>query len=198
MAIGTTRVYVNVPAPLTMERYLEGLKAGRSFVTTGPMLRFRVADRGPGEVVQSASSGEVPWELDLASAVSFEQVEIVVNGEVVWKGNGLKEPGSATYRGSVRAPAGGWIAARVHGGTTAWPGMDSYPFAHTAPIWLNSVGSREPDAARRAARDLLNWMDVADKRLADGYTGADIPVLKKRFADTRKKLEEVLGQKESR
>ncbi len=47
MAVGTTRVYVKVPGQLTMERYLDGLKAGRSFVTNGPLLQFRVSDMNP-------------------------------------------------------------------------------------------------------------------------------------------------------
>jgi TolB protein len=187
MAIGTTRVYVNVPAPLTMERYLEGLKAGRSFVTTGPMLRFRVADREPGETVQSAA-GELPWELDVVTAAAFEQLEILVNGEVVWKGSGLKEPGSATHRGSIRAPSGGWIAARVHGGTTAWPGMDSYPFAHTAPVWIEQAGSTEPGAAARAAKDLLSALDVAEGRIKQSYQGTDTPELLGRIKRAREKL----------
>jgi TolB protein len=187
MAIGTTRVYVNLPAPPTMERYLDGLKAGRSFVTTGPMLRVRVADRGPGEAVQSAP-GELAWELDVASAVPFQQVEIVVNGEVVWKGNGMKEPGSATYRGSVRAPAGGWIAARAHGGPTAWPGMDSYPFAHTAPVWVGEAGSTDPAAAARAAKDLLAALDVAERRIKQSYEGTPTPELLGRIVKARERL----------
>jgi TolB protein len=188
MAIGTTRVYVNVPAPLTMERYLEGLKAGRSFVTTGPLLRFRVEDGGPGEAVQSAPDRELAWELDVATAVPFEQVEVLVNGVVIWKGSGLKEPGSATHRGTLRAPAGGWIAARVHGGIPAWPGMDSYPFAHTAPVWIRDVGSMDPAAAARAAKDLLAALDVAEGRIKQSYEGTETPVLLGRLAKARQKL----------
>jgi TolB protein len=188
MAIGTTRVYVNVPAPLTMERYLEGLKAGRSFVTTGPLLRFTVADRSPGDAVQSAAGNELPWALEVATAVPFEQVEIVLNGEVIWKGEGPKKPGSATYRGSVRAPSGGWIAARVHGGTSVWPAMDSYPFAHTAPVWIGQAGSTEPAAAARAAKDLLAALDVAEDRIKRSYEGTETPELLGRIARAREKL----------
>jgi TolB protein len=188
MAIGTTRVYVNVAPPMTMERYLDGLKAGRSFVTSGPLLHFRIADRGPGDVVQTAAGGDLPWELHVATAVPFERVEILVNGEVIWKDDGLKEPGSATYRGSVRAPSGGWVAARVHGGATAWPAMDSYPFAHTAPIWIGEAGSTEPGAAARAAKDLLAALDVAEERIRRSYEGAEPTQLLGRIAKARQNL----------
>ena len=67
--------------------------------------------------------------------------------------------------------------------------MDSYPFAHTAPLWIGRVGSIEPEAARASARDLLAWLEVADKRLDEGYEGSPIPNLKERFAEARRKLE---------
>ena len=47
MAVGTTRVYVRVPGQLTMERYLERLKAGRSFVSNGPCSSSGSLTRSP-------------------------------------------------------------------------------------------------------------------------------------------------------
>ena len=188
MAIGTTRVYVRVPGQLTMERYLEGLKAGRSFVTNGPLLQFRVADHEPGDVL-TTSGGEVPWELNLGTAVPFDRIEILVNGEVVWSGGGLQQPGSRTIAGTVKVPDGGWIAARVHGGTTEWPSMDSYPFAHTAPLWIGSLGSTDPGASSRAARDLLAALEAAEARVRRSYEGTDTPVLLGRLAQARQKLQ---------
>jgi TolB protein len=188
MAIGTTRVYVKVPGELTMERYLAGLKSGRSFVTNGPLLQFSVNGAEPGDVVKP-STGSTSWELQVASSLAFERVEILVNGEVLWTGAGLTQPGTQTYRGTLTAPAGGWIAARVHGGVTAWPAMDSYAFAHTAPVWFASVGSTDPAAARRAAGDLLMALEVAEGRVKKAYGDASAPVLLGRIAAARQRLE---------
>jgi TolB protein len=192
MAIGTTRVYVQVPGTLTpgsltMGAYLEGLRAGRSFVTNGPLLRFTVADAGPGGIVKAG--GQVAFELDAASALPFERAEILVNGEVAWTGDGLAKPGNMTHRGMLSVPAGGWIAARVHGGEMRWPGMDSYSFAHTAPIWIGARGSTDPAAAARAARDLLAALDVAEQRVRQSYGDTPTPVLLGRLAEARRKLE---------
>ena len=188
MAVGTTRVYVRVPGQLTMAGYLDGLKAGRSFVTNGPLLRFRVADHDPGDPLEASSGAEVAWDLSVGSVLPFEKVEILVNGDVVWTGAGLKEAGSQTYRGTVKAPAGGWIAARVHGGTTEWPAMDSYPFAHTAALWFGAPGSTDPDAAARAASELLAALDVAEERIRRSYAGTETPALLGRIAQAREKL----------
>ena len=188
MAIGTTRVYVNVPRTLTLEGYLDGLKAGRSFVTNGPLLQFRAAGGEPGDVLTASPGADVSWELRIGAAVPYERVEILVNADVVWSGDGLAEAGSQTVRGTIQAPEGGWVAARVHGGTTAWPSMDSYPFAHTAPLWFGSIGSTDPSAASRAAVDLLAVLDVAEQRITRAYAGTETPVLLGRIADARKKL----------
>jgi TolB protein len=187
MAIGTTRVYVRVPEPLTMDRYLAGLKAGRSFVTTGPLLQFTAGGREPGDVVPPAA-GPTAWQLQVASAVPFERVEVLVNGQVVWTGDGLAQPGAHTYEGMLTPPAGGWIAARVHGGVTAWPAMDSYPFAHTAPIWFGAIGSTHPAAAALAAKELLAALDVAEQRVKTSYAETPTPTLLGRLRDARQKL----------
>ena len=189
MAMGTTRVYVRVPGSFTMERYLEGLKAGRSFVTTGPLLQFRVGGREPGETLTPAGGGQTPWELSVASAVPVDKVEILINGEVVWSGQGAKAGSLQTYSGSIVIPAGGWIAARAHGGTTEWPAMDSYPFAHTAPLWFGSAGSTDPAAASKAATDLLAALTVAEARIKQSYGETDTPVLLGRIAQARQKLQ---------
>jgi TolB protein len=191
MAVGTTRVYVKPQGSLTLNSYLAGLRAGRSFVTNGPLLQFTAQKIEPGGIVQAAAGSEVAWELSVASPLAFETVEVLVNGVVAWSEKGLAAPGKRTWNGHVKAPSGGWIAARVRGGTVEWPSMDSYPFAHTAPAWFNRVGSTDGAIARGAARELLQWMDVADKRLAEGFAGADIPKLKARFADARRRLETI-------
>jgi TolB protein len=188
MAMGTTRVYVNVPGPLSMERYLEGLRGGRSFVTNGPLLRFRVADHEPGDALNVSASAALPWTLEVASAVPFEQVEILVNGSVVWTGAGLKQPGAQTHRGTLTAPAGGWVAARVRGGVTEWPAMDSYPFAHTAPVWFGAAGSTDPAAASAAAKELLAALAVAERRITQSYDGTETPQLLGRINAARQKL----------
>lgn len=191
MAIGSTRVYVKTEGPLTFASYLEGLRAGRSFVTTGPMLTLTAGGSGPGGVVTSRPGSEVECLVELTSATPVERVELLVNGRVVWTERGLDRPGSRQYRARVRVPAGGWVAARAAGGPAVWPVMDSYPFAHTAPVWFGSVASRDPEAARRSASDLLRWLVVAEKALESGYANADVPRLRQRFAEARARLEQL-------
>jgi TolB protein len=189
MAIGSTRIFAKPKGAMNLPNYLEAVRNGRSFVTNGPMIKFEVNGTESGGTINATSNQAVQWKLVAWSSVPVEKVEILVNGQIVWSGKALEQPGHKTFSGRINAPRGGWIAARVHGGTIRPPMMDSYPFAHTAPIWFNQRGSSDPDTAKRSAQDLLRWLDVAEKRLNEAYAGSPAVMLKKRFADARRNLE---------
>ncbi len=196
MAVGTARVYARSGEGLNWPAYIEAYKAGRSFVTNGPLLDFRVGNAGPGDVVTAAaaSAGPVEWELDLRSAVPVERVEVLVNGAVVWSDSGLTEPGHRAYRGRLDLPSGGWMAVRALGGERRWPMMDASPFAHSGAVWIGAVGISDPEARRTAAAELLLVLEVAENRLIGGYGDAEIPKLRARFRAARERLESLAAR----
>ncbi len=190
MAIGSTRIYARPDGPLTIPNFLDAVRQGRSFVTTGPMIEFDAGGEGPGGVI-TGDAGTVDWSLELHTPTAVEQVEILVNGQVVWSGKGPSKPGSQHYEGQIEAPGGGWIAARAHGGPSTWPIQDAYPFAHSAPVWFGSAGSVEPAAAQAAAEDLLRWMAIAEKQVNERYPKGTGERLKQRFAEARERLQSI-------
>jgi len=194
MALGTTRVYVQTGGATNWPAYVDGLREGRSFVTNGPFLDFRVEGgdvaAGPGGVV---GPGRVQWSLEMASATPVSQVEVLVNGQVAWSGAGLNASGSREYEGALELPPGGWIAARAQGGETRWPSMDTSPFAHTAPVWIGERGSTDPVARRSAARELLEVLAASRARLEAGYGDTAIPKLTSVFDEARARLEALAG-----
>ncbi len=189
MAVGTTRLYVEAPGPFRLPEYFRALKAGRSFVTTGPLLDFRVDGSRPGDAIPP---GEAAWSLELASTGPVERVEIIVNGEVVETLSGLEAAGSTRREGSLVLPNGGFLAVRARGGEEAWPGMNGSVFAQTSPIWIGRVGSHDPVAASRAAADLLRALDVAEARVDERYRDIGVPRIRARFAAARERLREFL------
>jgi TolB protein len=194
MAVGTTRVYVRADSTTGIRGYYEGLEAGRSFVTNGPLLDFTAGAARPGDVLPEKTR-RAPWRLELHTAVPVEKVEVIVNGQVAATFPGLGAPGSKTYEGSLELPAGGWIAARAVGGEIkAWPAMDSYAFAHTAPIWLGRKGGTIPALRQRAAADLLAALDVAEKSMRQAYDGAPGPRLVEHYRRAREILMPIAGQ----
>ena len=187
MAVGTTRVYVHVPGPFRIGPYLEALRAGRSFVTTGPLLDFRLDGARPGEA--AAQGGEAAWTLTLAHTGPVAQVDLIVNGEVVDSVSGLDGSGVRELAGSLSLPAGGWVAARAHGGEESWPGMNGSVFAQTSPVWIGEVGSHDPAAADAAARDLLRALDVSEAEVRERYGELPVPRILERFTLARERLQ---------
>ena len=189
MAIGATRIYAKPDGAMNLPNYLEAVRRGRSFVTNGPLIKFSAGGAEAGGIIRATANQQIDWKLEAVSSAPVEKVEILVNGKVVWSGQGLGEAGRKTFAGKINAPTGGWIAARIYGGAIRPPMSDSYPFAHTAPIWFGRTGSFDTAAAKASAQDLLRWMEIAEKRLDQGYTGAKVENLKKRFIEARRILE---------
>jgi TolB protein len=185
MPIGSTRVYAKPDGAMNLKNFLAAVKKGRSFVTNGPLMKFSVNGKEAGEVVNGQT---VDWKIEAFSPNPVEKVEIIVNGKIAWSSRFFNS--KQTFTGKINAPNGGWIAARIYGGATKPPFTDSYPFAHSAPIWFNKIGSSDAESAKSSAQDLLRWMDVAERRLNQGYEGAKVENLRKRFADARRILEE--------
>lgn len=192
MAIGATRVYVKPEGKLTGENYLEALKKGKSFVSNGPQILFSVEDYEVGDVIKSKNK-KASWKLKVHSPISYEKVEIFVNGDVVWTKKS-KKGNSETYSGSIEIPEGGWVTARVSGSKSEWPMMDSYIFAESSPIWFDEIGSTTPNAKIDAANKLLKILEVSEKRMKQGYGENQTPDLNDQFSKAREKLVRIAGE----
>ena len=57
--VGYNRVYAQVGGELTPERWWEAVKAGRTFVTNGPLLRVQADGQWPGHVFSAANGKRV-------------------------------------------------------------------------------------------------------------------------------------------
>ena len=195
-AVGTGRTYVRLdPATANPDTVLEAAAAGRSFVTTGPALVFQL-DSGarPGDVTRA---GPQTWSAQLSSTAPVDVLEIVVNGRVVQRMEGVVAGTSKNYAGEVNLPEGGWIAARAYASALAedsWPTMHARPFAHSSPIWIGTVGSTEAKARAAAAADLIRGIDFADSDSREKYGEVPMPRMHARFDQARAILREMIGQ----
>ncbi len=184
--VGSNRTFVQVDGPLTLAAFFENLRKGRSFVSSGPLVDFRVEGRLPGAVV---AGGTVAWTLDLASALPVTHLEILVNGKVVQTLEPLAAAGRTARSGRVTLPAGGWVAFRAWDDRSAWPSMSSRTFAHSAPHWIGRAGSTEPAPAKAAALDLLKVLEGAEKTAAGSLSPEQMVRLRAQFAAARAVLD---------
>jgi hypothetical protein len=146
--IGDARFYTHVGGPLTFDGWMGGVKAGHTFVTTGPMLDLRVDDALPGTTLERRDGDTlriVVEALGHATDVPLRDLELVVHGEVV-KTVAVGEAGQSSSRlrltHDLRVGAHGvWIAARARGGPTQ--------VAHTTPVYVRANGQGFANPATR-------------------------------------------------
>lgn len=132
--IGNARFYTQVDGPLSFEAWFAGVKAGRTFVTTGPMLFLSVDGHLPGDTVDVSRGRRVritAEALGHETQVPLSALEIVGHGRVLARADGQH---AARLVAELELPVdhGLWIAARA----TAGPAQ----VAHTTPVYV-TVGT---------------------------------------------------------
>lgn len=125
--VGYGRVYVHLPHGFHYRDWVEGLRQGRSFVTTGPMVRL---EQG-GDWLRGSVQADGP----------IDSLEWIVNGKVQLQDVTQQErrpngSSSIEFGRRVRFESTSWVAVRV------WQKSETgrWRFAHTAPIWFDVSG----------------------------------------------------------
>ena len=174
------RVFVQTGGAFTYESWIAGLRAGRTFVSNGPLLEFAVDGAGPGTTV-TRDEGRLRVAARAVSRIRFERLEIVHDGHVVAdQTSNSPRPGitEARLEREILVQEGGWIAARVTGGEKTYAG---YPaFAHTSPVYLRIPNTRywrseakgafidEIEESKRLIRKSFKFASDAERAIAVG------------------------------
>jgi len=171
--LGSNRVYAKVQGPATYEAWLAAVKAGKAFVTNGPILEFEAGDAGAGDVVEFQGAKRIEARATARSILPFTTLEIIFNGDAVghktipvWK----NEPKDGLYSMEVEATIelarSGWLAARV----VDHPDLknrilprDLSVFAHTDPIYFLQDGRKVREEAsvvylRKYVQGVRHWL----------------------------------------
>ncbi len=140
--VGFSRVYVHLPDGFSYERWIDALRKGRSFVTTGPMLLAEVDGKQPGATFQlGESGGKLRVSGRVESAHPLSTIEIIRSGESVktfFPQNKRTERGAyeSTFDAEIACEESGWLAVRCFEDA---PG-GRVRFAHTAPWHVKAEG----------------------------------------------------------
>lgn len=129
--VGYNRMYVKLDGEFSVEKWYEGVRAGRVMVSNGPLvfLETQPARRG----------GRLRGRIEAYSRDELDRVEIVANGKVIqsWNAAGKR------FRAKVDLDVAGysWAAARAYAKNDA-----TVRLGHTSPIGLNGKWDRRGDA----------------------------------------------------
>jgi len=169
--VGSFRTYVyTANAGLSMQAWFDGLKRGRAFVSSGPLLEMQVGSAMPGDTVQLApGGGKVTLTGRLRSVTELEEVALVCNGELVQSFPLRRNPNSLDLSYELSVERSGWCHLRTEGTAEQRFPMDvGYVQAFTNPVWFQ-VGDapiRNPQSVDYAIR----WIDKLEE-LADAWPG---------------------------
>ncbi len=162
------RTYVNITGTPGMKAWFEGAAAGRSFVTTGPLLLLAVDGKGPGEQIELHGAGPhaVTAHIKVRCEVApVTDVQLIVNGKVLHQFKVAADQSKSRwleFERRVDLPGPAWIAARAF---SAAPSGSPDADAHTNPVYVTLDGKLPYDRASLDA--LLTRLDtelVAQKR----------------------------------
>jgi hypothetical protein len=163
--IGGDRVYAEVAAPVTYQKWIDAVRAQRTFASDGPMLEFTVQGAGIGDTLSGRSPGNVRVVAHARAPFPIHKLEIILNGQVV---DMTEVPAGATtidFDKDVALTGSSWLAARV-----MEPGnadvIDSSVFAHTSPVWV-LMGADTRVSVMADAMFLRDWVDAVLTRLTN-------------------------------
>ncbi len=158
--VGYDRVYVHIGKELTYEKWWEGLRSGRSFVSNGPLFRCRVNGEVPGHIFQGIQGRELNLEITakLDTQDSVSSIEVIHNGRVerVVPYDTWKRTGSL---GVLRVKESGWFLVRV-----ITDNQKTFRFASTAPYYVE-IGATRRRISKASAQFFLDWVRERDKRV---------------------------------
>jgi TolB protein len=163
---GSDRVYVRCGEKLSYHDWIANLRAGRTFVTNGPMLRFSIDGQEAGATVKLPAPGTVRIVGEARSQFPLEKLEVVMCGQVVATLSATDDPQRLTINEELPIDRGGWIALRVRGKRA--PGLQAAEvFAHTSAVYLE-VADR-PVRSPEDAEYFIRWI----QRLRDDVRQRD-------------------------
>jgi hypothetical protein len=182
--IGNARFYTYTgQSALNYDAWFAAMKAGHTFVTTGPMLLLKANGHLPGDSLDIAPGAKVEITAE-AMGPGVQHVEIVGHGKTL---------ASGTDRVAVTiTPSHGlWIAAKCEAG----PGH----MAHTTPVYVtvNGDGFQNPETARKNLELSEEWLRELEQALDRPEPNIDVQSLRHRaqlerqIAEARAKLKTI-------
>lgn len=167
--IGNARFYAYVGGEFSFEKWLDALKKGHTFATTGPVVLLHVNGHIPGDTIDVKRGSKLRITAEAfgdREQTPLSSLEIVAHGKVLRQASGQKAD-KLSVEFELPAERGIWIAARCKGGTGQ--------VAHTTPVYVtvDGGGFYNPDTAAQNIAASQQYLDDLEKELANPGRGLD-------------------------
>jgi O-glycosyl hydrolase len=191
---GSLLTYVQVKdKPMTYRKWIEGIKNGRTVVTTNGHIEFLNlkinGTAGPGEEINLKGKKKIDIDVDWTSVKTLTgRIEIVCNGKVVANKDGKSSPGEPVHlKTSLKIDQSSWICARR---------MDERGHqSHTAPVYI-TIKNAPVRASAEDASYFVKWIDnilanIKPEGPWNKYFTHDLDVVQKRYQQAMAMYEKI-------
>jgi hypothetical protein len=137
--LGQVRTWARLAgdAALSFDAWAEAIRAGRTFVTSGPLLELRIDGHGPGAAIAVDATSTLEVELVARAAQPvISDIELVVDGELVMAESAAEPARELAIRTRVSVDRSGWVAGRCRSPYAIGSAFASAMAAHTSPVYL--------------------------------------------------------------
>lgn len=163
--IGNARFYTYTDSVLTYNSWKEGLAAGHTFVSSGPILEFAINEALPGDRIDVDKGATITVNAKAYghfSQVPLSKLEIVGHGKILGEVT-VSDSGQSHDQLSISLDVpilhGMWIAARAY--------AKPQQVAHTTPIYItvNNGGFHNPETASKYLELSQQYLEELEEQL---------------------------------
>ncbi len=195
--IGEVRMYVYTGEAFSADAWFAAMKAGRTFVTNGPMIELTVDNAILGDELKLAGNASLRIQARAWAPASIgapKTLELVAQGEVIRSAES-DSPDKEELKIDLilKAEASQWIAARVKAHNGA--------LAHTSPVFVLVEGRsfRSQKGLPQLVAKRLKVLDFITRRLqdqkfvsSDSYSNDEILALTAEIEEARTRYNQLL------
>jgi hypothetical protein len=134
------RSYVYLGKRFSHGEWLAGQKAGRNFVTNGPMLFATVNNQRPGAMLAEGET-QAHIRIEALSAFELDRVEVLVDGQIAKTLTPSQDQSRILASVTVPVEAGSWLAVRCFEKNDT-----TIRLAHTSPFYVGNTPKRSAEA----------------------------------------------------
>ncbi len=162
------RFYAKVRGEFSWKSWMNAVRRGRTFATSGPLLFATVNGLDPGEELRLDEPGDVQVRVEAVSKHTFEAIQIVVNGEIIRTVATEGDRRSVNVDTTIPIGQSSWIGVRTighPGEEMVWEDVDDPAVrprfmrqSHTTPVYC-LVGDRALGSVG-ALNEIAHWNEV--------------------------------------
>jgi hypothetical protein len=199
--LGAIRTYARLDGkrPLSFESWAKAVRAGRTFVSSGPFVELAVDGHEPGDVVQLGRRGGTV-EVQAAASAALPVIgglELIHDGAVIASARAeAGGVGELALSERVAVTRGGWLAARVTSDRVIHSAFATAMGAHSSPVYLEVPGRAAFDAEDAAViGQIIDGARTWVASIATVAPGVDRRRLDAYFASSRERLDALVRER---